>query len=206
MECGKIPKTQVTGSSKNKTDFRIVGGNSIAITQAPFQGQIIYRGGLICGCALLGPERAITAAHCKISNSPGDFTLRFGTSYNNNGGSAFKVTDFMRYPYYNSNTNDYDVALLKFSPKLTAYTTSISPIQIFPENTIYNAGYLVWVSGWGYLQASSNQESYNLMQVQVPIVSNSQCNTWYGGGITSRMICAGYQNGGKDSCQGDRSL
>ena len=42
--------------------------------------------------------------------------------------------------------------------------------------------------------------------VQVPTVTNTECNNAYGGTgrILSSMICAGYiGEGGKDSCQGD---
>ena len=44
----------------------------------------------------------------------------------------------------------------------------------------------------------------NLMYVRVPAITNTQCNTAYGGSITDSMICAGYLGeGGKDACQGD---
>lgn len=41
------------------------------------------------------------------------------------------------------------------------------------------------------------------MYVGVPIVSETQCTQSYKkfGGITSRMICAGYEEGEKDACQ-----
>lgn len=47
--------------------------------------------------------------------------------------------------------------------------------------------------------------SPKLMRVSVPIVSRTKCEEAYKGlsTITSRMICAGYTEGGKDSCQGD---
>ena len=43
------------------------------------------------------------------------------------------------------------------------------------------------------------------MYVRVPAITNSECNSAYGGGaITDSMICAGYPGvGGKDACQGD---
>ena len=42
------------------------------------------------------------------------------------------------------------------------------------------------------------------MWVRVPAISNSACNSAYGGSITDSMICAGYPGvGGKDACQGD---
>ena len=45
----------------------------------------------------------------------------------------------------------------------------------------------------------------NLQWVDVSLVTNSQCSQSYGNyiEITSSMICAGYQQGGKDACQGD---
>ena len=37
----------------------------------------------------------------------------------------------------------------------------------------------------------------------VPIIGNEACNAdgWYNGKIDNTMICAGYEEGGRDSCQ-----
>lgn len=44
-----------------------------------------------------------------------------------------------------------------------------------------------------------------LMEVEVPIIGNRQCNCDYGvGRITDNMICAGVRTGGRDSCQVSR--
>lgn len=50
-----------------------------------------------------------------------------------------------------------------------------------------------------------------LMQVQVPVITNTQCMQSYQKfddydedfQFDDRVVCAGYANGGKDSCQGD---
>lgn len=39
-----------------------------------------------------------------------------------------------------------------------------------------------------------------LQEVSVPIVSNTKCSASYGS-LTSNMMCAGFSEGGKDSCQ-----
>ena len=43
-----------------------------------------------------------------------------------------------------------------------------------------------------------------LRKVTVPIVDRAECDKDYGtGSITDNMFCAGFPNGGKDSCSGD---
>lgn len=63
------------------------------------------------------------------------------------------------------------------------------------------------VSGWGATQGTSNDGSdqSQLRAVNIPIYNRAKCNKKYRayGGITLRMICAGYETGGKDSCYGD---
>lgn len=46
----------------------------------------------------------------------------------------------------------------------------------------------------------NGQTSDNLMAVTVPVISNEDCNKMMSG-ITDRMFCAGFPEGGKDSCQ-----
>lgn len=50
---------------------------------------------------------------------------------------------------------------------------------------------------------SGGQISDELQAVAVPYVNDATCNTNYGGGIATSMICAGKPEGGVDSCQGD---
>lgn len=61
-------------------------------------------------------------------------------------------------------------------------------------------------AGWG-TTTENGKLSCNLRHVRVPILSNSDCfqNTAYAELsqilATQNMMCAGYKNGGADSCQ-----
>lgn len=56
--------------------------------------------------------------------------------------------------------------------------------------------------GWGNLKFLGNVAEV-LMQVKVPIQSDSTCREAYKGLIDNSMVCAGLPQGGKDACQGD---
>lgn len=63
--------------------------------------------------------------------------------------------------------------------------------------------YLLGVAtGWGATK-QQGQTSNKLQEVKVPIMSNIDCRkTAYGSKrITDNMLCAGYPEGQKDSCQ-----
>lgn len=59
------------------------------------------------------------------------------------------------------------------------------------------------VTGWGNTQ-SATESRLKLRGAEVPIVNQEKCEEAYKryGGITARMICAGFDQGGKDACQG----
>lgn len=60
------------------------------------------------------------------------------------------------------------------------------------------------MTGWGNTQ-SSTESTFWLRSANVPAVNQTKCSDAYRefGGVTDRMICAGYEKGGKDACQGD---
>ena len=60
----------------------------------------------------------------------------------------------------------------------------------------------LFFSGFGTL-SSGGYLAQVLMQVSVPIVTQSTCKGAYGSNIHESMVCAGLAEGGKDSCQGD---
>lgn len=52
-----------------------------------------------------------------------------------------------------------------------------------------------------YVSCSAVFNPFNLQCVEVPILSDNDCENSYAGKITERMVCAGYLEGGKDACQ-----
>jgi len=66
-------------------------------------------------------------------------------------------------------------------------------------------GTMATVAGWGMTSEEEYEhESQDILRsVEIPIITNDECQIGYPGAISDKMICAGYASGGKDSCQGD---
>lgn len=77
----------------------------------------------------------------------------------------------------------------------TTFTTNDS----FLEETY--AGDTAKAMGWG-TTSEGGDTSCELQEVDLPVLSNEECRkTNYSSSITENMLCAGYEEGGKDSCQ-----
>ena len=56
------------------------------------------------------------------------------------------------------------------------------------------------------MNTSDGPESAILQKVEIPIITNEECEQWFcdagfNGQLPSIMMCAGYKEGGKDACQ-----
>merc|ERR1712106_643899 len=71
------------------------------------------------------------------------------------------------------------------------------------DNNDYN-DYWATVTGWGTL-ASGGSTSSKLREVNVKVMNNTECkgSSYPASWITSQMMCANVDGGGKDACQGD---
>lgn len=88
---------------------------------------------------------------------------------------------------------------IEFSDKVKAIALP-NPEDTVPDNTT------CFVSGWGNTQ-NSNESRFYLRAAEVPTVNQQKCHIAYKryGGVTPRMLCAGFNQGGKDACQGSQS-
>ena len=99
---------------------------------------------------------------------------------------------------------DYDFSVLTLASKIK-FSHEMKPIAL-PRtiNKRYDDGEMALVSGWGALEETEQTTPEYLSAAYVPIINQPKCQILYPSDkITARMICAGYVEGGIDSCQGE---
>jgi secreted trypsin-like serine protease len=191
-----------------KPNAEIVGGNTAPAGKWPWQVALLYAdtddnfNAQFCGGTLVDELFVVTAAHC-IVGSKTEIHVLTGTQSLVDGGERHRIERIVRHPQYRAATSDYDIAVIKLATPASGIRTA-RLLTSAQEPTLAADGDLSFVTGWGNLRSSGTRYPEELQQVQVPIVSNSDCKASYGNNqITDRMICAGLPQGGKDSCQGD---
>lgn len=76
----------------------------------------------------------------------------------------------------------------------------MATINLPEDKEEYNTT-LCTVVGWGATIDGGNMARV-LQKVDIPVMPDDECRMYYGqNDIKDSMICAGYENGGKDSCQ-----
>lgn len=128
----------------------------------------------------------------------GDISVRIGSSKYYEGGKLVPINKIVQHPRYDQRSVDYDYSLIRLSASLK-FDEKKRAIQLPKQNESITDNTRCTVTGWGFTQNSS-EVRYTLRQVTVPIVNQAECNEKYDsyGGVTDHMICAGFENGGKD--------
>ncbi|GIY30905.1 serine proteinase stubble [Caerostris extrusa] len=116
-----------------------------------------------------------------------------------------RVQIIASHPQFDRRTFEYDLALLRFYEPVV-FQRNILPACVPAGNDTYVGKYAT-VTGWGRLYEDGPLPDV-IQEVSLPILTNKQCETMYRSAgfveeIPDIFICAGYVNGGKDSCEGD---
>merc|ERR1711915_1172404 len=169
---------------------RIVGGTEAYPGEFPHQIALL-RGGvggsLMCGGSLVAPDMVVTAGHCCDGQSASRLGVRVGNHH-----------------LYEDDPDQMDIAVSKVTLHEDYDSWTIENDICLPSSMEeYPAGTDCTVSGWG-TTSEGGSLGKTLMKVTVPVVSDDDCRDAYGvSEIADSMICAGLEQGGKDSCQGD---
>ncbi|XP_045137970.1 trypsin-like isoform X2 [Portunus trituberculatus] len=190
---------------------RIVGGQEVnPKNKYPWQVGLKMSNGrnYWCGGSIINDRYVMTAAHCIYGMSSTNSGLMVGVGDHNmyqtsddvSGATRLVAVErIIQHPDYNTRTLDNDIALLKLSETLdlTQYK-EVGAVCLPADDSKTYAGELATASGWGTTSSGGSQPS-TLYEVVVPILEPS-C---WGMSVTANMLCAGLEEGGKDTCQGD---
>lgn len=181
---------------------RIVGGYPVDIEEVPYQISLQIGTFHTCGGSIIAPRFVLTAAHCTDGRGPSSFNVRAGTTLKSTGGISVRVKAIHQHELYNRNIIDYDFSILELESDLE-WSSSVQPIELPAQDEEVLDGKNCTVSGWGSTQ-TSHESTASLRAAIVPIVNQAECNIAYKAydGVTDRMICAGFPQGGRDACQG----
>ncbi|NXK41642.1 TRY1 protein, partial [Piprites chloris] len=104
----------------------------------------------------------------------------------------------IRHSGYSSYTLDNDIMLIKLATP-AQLSKSIQTVPL-PTSCVAT-GTTCLISGWGNTLSSGTSYPDTLQCLKAPVLSATDCKNAYPGQITDNMMCVGFLEGGKDSCQ-----
>ncbi|XP_053307793.1 mannan-binding lectin serine protease 2 isoform X2 [Spea bombifrons] len=202
------------GKRTNIAVQRIIGGTNAKLGNFPWQ---VFINSPVRGAgALLHDNWVITAAHVvdQAADDISSIGMKMGiTNTNDKNFNGLPEAVFI-HKGYKKGQFDNDIALIKLQNKAPindnimaiCLPTKEERFHISHSTADNHAGL---VAGWGVTERGVTARY--LKFVQVDIVDHGECKETYRRRsddanqhvVTENMICAGFEEGGKDSCQGD---
>ncbi|KAH7640595.1 uncharacterized protein LOC124495712 isoform X2 [Dermatophagoides farinae] len=194
---------------------RVVGGRNAQFGEWPWQVLIKEKSWLgfftksKCGGVLIDYKWILTAAHCQ-PGMMGSLIVMLGQHELHGTSRQLRpvvktVRRMIVHRDFDPDTFDNDIALLELDTPFEMQP-HIVPICMPNKDEDY-VGQLAYVAGWGKLSYGGTIPSV-LQTVRLPIIDNNLCQTMFADAghykyIRNSFLCAGYTQGGRDTCEGD---
>ncbi|XP_014854358.1 PREDICTED: transmembrane protease serine 9 [Poecilia mexicana] len=210
-ECDRIPDCPNEADEKNCDCGvrpalgvqRIIGGVTARRGEWPWIGSLQYQKQHRCGTTLIHNKWLLTAAHCFNSDSsPTEWAVSLGSVLRSGlGALVIPIQRVIVHPAFNGTNMDHDVALVELAvPAPVSYTIQPvclpSPVHLFLENSE------CYITGWGSMKEGGSLTNL-LQKAAVNIIDQEDCQLSYSNMLTPSMMCAGFMEGGRDTCLGD---
>ncbi|MEM7534360.1 MAG: trypsin-like serine protease [Chloroflexota bacterium] len=222
--------TQLSMTTRIQNRPTIIGGGDAEAGAWPWQVALVYADaddvfqGQFCAGSIVASEWILTAAQCVFQQdrpttpllpSQVDIVAETHELAATTEHQRISVGQIFVHEGYTIDNNtlpdatvyDHDIALLRLTTPLT-FTDTVAPIQLITvtQSTLTQPNTFAMITGWGDISGNPNRPQYSpiLQQATVPLVARTTCEAVYSDALTDAMLCAGFIEGGKDACQGDR--
>jgi secreted trypsin-like serine protease len=178
---------------------RIYGGFVMNPIDVPYQAAMLINNEYKCGASFLSEKLVIGAGHCVSVKSPEAYRITGGGHYYSGDATSFGVRTIVTYDNYDIDLwNYHDIAIFVLK-RVNNFPKHIKFVTLPKLNQEFKVGEKLFISGYGNTEYSN----YNLelRGAVVPVYDHVECRRRYMF-LTQEMICAGYESGGIDTCQG----
>jgi len=166
------------------------------------------------GLTALASAQILTAAHCVETAALADVRAVIGANnltnpFESNPGAVVEVREIfnLEAEFLPGNILESDPFLIKNDMALhylRVNVTTIEPVKLNTNPSLLSGGENVTFVGWGN-KGGKKEFTKVLHSVTAPVVPYDLCSSWYSKELVTEAsdICVGYEEGGKDTCDGD---
>lgn len=200
----------------------VIGGSDAAPGEFPSVAEIQFGApGIVwfgCTGTLIDPTHVLSAGHCSsitkgasqglvsspVAWPPESIAVWIGSNKTGEGEQE-TVSSVSIPPEYLGLTDRNDISILTLAEPATLAPTQVAAGS---ERSIWDPGTLATIAGWGVTEEDAEEGPDTLQTAQVPITTDEYCADAYSSEDgwdfdPETMVCAGYPEGGIDTCYGD---